>query len=193
MRRTTVLGALALSAMLLSGCTLVPTASQPQTISPSHVPFSLLNKTIPGTNNGHVHFKTQPVYIVDATGHLAPSSRIVASPVALDSVLRQLVIGPTKIEGLAGYTSALPKNLVILSAVLRNGIGDVDIATSFGSMPRRQQVLAIGQLVLTAHDVAGDTQGIEISVAGVLQLSPLPDGHDVHLVTPGDFQRLLDS
>ncbi len=195
MRRLRVLIALCLGALALAGCSLVPTTSSPQLIG-KHVPFGLLGKTIPGTNNGRVRFISQPVYIVDATGHLAPSSRIVPSPPVLESVLRQLIIGPTKIESFAGYTSALPKNLIVLSASFRGAVGYIDLATTLSDMPRSQEVLAIGQLVLTAKDV-GVTRGIaikgvEITVAGVVQDSPLPGGHKSILVTPQDFARLLN-
>ena len=192
MRRLRVGAALALGAVALSSCTLVPTADHPANISPTHVPFGLLGKSIPGTNNGHVRFKTQPVYIVDATGHLTPSSRIVPSPPVLASVLRQLVLGPTKIESFNGYTSALPRSLVILSASIKNGIGYVDLASSLSKLSRSEEVLAVGQLVLTAHNV-GASRGIEITIGGTAVLAPLPDGHQRRLVTPADVQSLLNS
>jgi hypothetical protein len=196
-RRLRTLFALLLGALALAGCTLVPTASSPQRIGPKHVPFGLLGKTIPGTNNGRVRFISQPVYIVDATGHLAAVSRIVPSPPVLESVLRQLIIGPTEIESGGGYTSALPKNLIILSASFRSGIGYIDLASTLSKMRRSQEVLAVGQLVLTAKDV-GITlgihvTGIEITVAGVTQILPLPNGHSAIFVTTGDFQRLSNS
>jgi hypothetical protein len=166
-------------------------------IGPKHVPFGLLGKTIPGTNHGRVRFITQPVYIVDATGHLSSTSRIVPSPPVLESVLRQLIIGPTKIESGGGYSSALPKNLIILSASFRGGIGYIDLATTLSKLPRSQEVLAVGQLVLTAHDVGLTlgiaVKGVEINVAGVVQDSPLPGHHEANLVTTKDFQRLLNS
>jgi hypothetical protein len=187
---------LLVGALALAGCTLVPTTTAPQLIGAKHVPFGLLGRTIPGTNNGRVRFISQPVLIVDATGHLAPSSRIVPAPPVLESVLRQLIIGPTKIEKSAGYTSALPKNLVLLSASFRSGIGYVDLATSLANMPRTKEVLAVGQLVLTARDVGValgiHVKGIEITVAGVVQSSPLPNGRSATFVTSSDFQRLLN-
>jgi spore germination protein GerM len=79
----------------------------------------------------------------------------------LASVLRQLIIGPTKTESFAGYTSALPKTLVILSASFRSGVGYVDLASTLTKLPRSQEVLAVGQLVLTAKDV-GVTLGIQL-------------------------------
>ena len=197
MRKARVLLGLVVGALALAGCSLVPTASSPQLIGPKHVPFGLLGKTIPGTNHGRVRFITQPVYIVDATGHLSSTSRIVPSPPVLESVLRQLIIGPTKIESGGGYTSALPKNLIILSASFRGGIGYIDLGTTLSKLPRSQEVLAIGQLVLTAHVVGLtlgiEVKGIEITVAGVVQKSPLPGDHEANLVTTQDFQRLLNS
>ena len=192
MKRLRLVIALALGAVALSSCTLVPTAKHPADISPTHVPFGLLGKTIPGTNNGHVRFKTQPVYIVDVTGHLSPSSRIVPSPPVLASVLRQLVLGPTKFESQAGYTSALPRSLVILSASIKDGIGYIDLASSLSRLSRSEEVLAVGQLVLTAHNV-GASRGIEITIGGAAVLAPLPNGHRRSLVTPADVQSLLNS
>jgi hypothetical protein len=190
-----VLLALCLGAVALAGCTLVPTATSPQSIK--KVPFCLLCKTIPGTHNLRVRFISQPVFIVDVTGHLSSSSRIVPSPPVLESVLRQLIIGPTKIESFAGYTSALPKSLVLLSATIRGGIGYIDLASTLTKLPRSQEVLAVGQLVLTAKDVGvtlgTPVKGIEITVAGVTQRLPLPDGREANLVTQQDFQRLSNS
>ena len=185
------LGVLALGALALSGCTLVPTTTTPVIVNPSTVPFGLLGKTIPNTNNGQVRFITQPVYIVDATGHLSASSRIVPTPPSLASVLRELVIGPTDIEVSTGYTSALPKNLVILQAKVRRSVGYIALADPLSNLPRRQQVLALGQLVFTANDV-GATKGIEITVAGVAQPSLLPNGAKRELVTVKDYQSLLN-
>jgi hypothetical protein len=196
-RRGRALIGVLLGAFILAGCTIVPTATSPQVIGPKKVPFGLLGKTIPGTNNGRVRFISQPVYIVDATGHLSASSRIVPAPPVLESVLRQIIIGPTKIEADAGYTSALPANLIILAANFRSGIGYIDLASTLSKMRRSQEVLAVGQLVLTARDVGLtlgiDVRGVEIIVDGVSQDSPIPDGRDANLVTPQDFQSLLNS
>ena len=183
--------ALGLGSMLLSGCTLVSTAATPQRIAPDQIPFGLLDKTIPATNGGRVNFITQPVYIVDVTGHLAPSSRIVPSPPALVTVLRQLILGPTEIEKAAGYSSALPKNLVVITATVKNSIGYIDIATPLTVLTRHQQVLAVGQMVGTANDV-GAFGGIVITVGGAVQQTLLPNGRRSTLVTVKDYQQLLN-
>lgn len=191
MRPVRTLLFVAIAALALSSCSLVPTASSPDLIVRKQIPFSLLGSSIPGTNNGRVHFITQPVFIVDATGHLAPSSRIVPSPPVLATVLRQLILGPTQIEGFAGYTSALPKSLILLSASIKDGLGYIDIATPLSELRPSQEVLAVGQLVLTAHDV-GASSGIEITVGGRIQRSLLPTGVRSPIVTPKDYENLLN-
>jgi len=176
----------------LAGCTLVPTASSPIKLSHGAVKFGLLDPTIPGTNGARVIFETQPVYVVDATGHLTPSSRIVPSPPTLDSVLRQLVLGPTLIESSAGYTSALPHDLVILQATInKRGLGTIALAKPLSTLTPAEEVLAVGQLVYTARTV-GATAGIEVTVGGVPEKLLLPGGGTAVKVTEADYASLLN-
>ncbi|HEY5112159.1 MAG TPA: GerMN domain-containing protein [Acidimicrobiales bacterium] len=182
---------LALGAVLLSSCTLVSPNAAPVHVPRSNVPLGLLNKTIPGTNQARVRFAHQPVYIVDATGRLAPSSRIVPSPPTLKSVLQQLLLGPSKIEASAGYTSALPTTLNLDSATVRNGVGYINLATPLDTLSVSQQLLAVGQLVLTA-DEAGATKGIVVQVLGVVQQLLTPNGRRLTLVSTKNFQSLLN-
>lgn len=183
--------ALALAALVLAGCTLISPNASPIYLSQNKFAFGLLDKTIPGTPGVRVRFITQPVYIVDATGHLAPSSRIVPSPPKLETVIGQLLLGPTAIERSAGYSSALPKALVLIGATVRNHLGYANFATSLRSLPRTQQLLAIGQLVLTANE-AGATRGLVVRVAGTNQALWLPNGTQATVATPRDFDVLLN-
>ncbi|MCU1364195.1 MAG: hypothetical protein JWM55_2023 [Acidimicrobiaceae bacterium] len=192
MRRLQILLLVALGALVLSSCTLVSPNATPVHIAKSRVGLELLSPTIPGTNGARVRFNTQPVYIVDATGLLAPSSRIVPTPAALSTVIQQLLLGPLAIERLVGESSALPENLVLVSAFVRRQVGYLDFATSLRSLPRAEEMLAIGQLVLTAYDV-GATKGVVVKVAGVVQALPTPSGKPQTLVTQQDFQSLLHS
>ena len=192
MTRVRVLCSLVVGALLLSGCTLVPTSNNPVVIERSSVGYQLFSKTIPGTINGRVQFVTQPVYVVDATGHLTATSRIVPSPPTLDSILHELVIGPTTIESFAGYTSALPKDLVILQATIKNGVGYVDLTRPLSTLSRSQEVLALGQMVFTARSV-GAIGGLEILVAGVAQPLLMPNGHKALVITDGNYASLLNS
>jgi hypothetical protein len=183
--------AVALCALVLSSCTLVATNTTPVRIPQGKVPFSLLSPTIPGTNHARVRFQGLPVYFVDTTNNLTPSSRIVPYPPVLSTVVQQLILGPTAIERSAGYSSDLPKKLVLLSANVQGEIGYVNFATSLSKLSREKQILAVGQLVLTAYEV-GATKGIVIKVAGVTQHLVTPSGPSATLATPRSFAALLN-
>lgn len=179
-----------LAASTLAGCTLIAPNPAPVRVTQSNG-FGLLRPTIPGTNGARVRFITQPVYIVDATGHLAPSSRIVAAPASLASVIQQLLLGPSAIERAAGFTSALPPKLVLISAQIRGGVGHVNLASSFAHLSRKDQLLAVGQLVLSAY-LVGATRGVVLKVAGVVQPLLLPNGAHATLATENAFRVLLN-
>lgn len=182
-----------LSTLVLSSCTLISPNATPDHIAKSTLrPFGLLNPTIPNTNHARVRFITQPVYIVDATGHLAPSSRIVPSPPGLSAVIQQLLLGPSAIEKSAGYSSALPKTEVLVSAILRGKVGYINFVTPLSTLKRTQQLLAVGELVLTTYE-AGATRGIVIDVAGVTQRLLMPNGQTATLVSKKDFGVLLNA
>lgn len=191
MRRVSVVLVMGLGALLLSSCSLVASNTAPEHIPRSLVGFGLLDKTIPNSNGAVVRFITQPVYIVDATGHLSPSSRIVPVPPSLATVIEQLLLGPTAIERSAGYSSALPAALVVVSAQVRGGIGYLNFATSLNTLTPAKQLLAVGQLVLTAQYV-GASKGIIIKVAGVEQRLLMPNRQRAILVSQKDFQVLLN-
>jgi hypothetical protein len=180
-----------LGALALSSCTLVAPNARFHRIAIGKDPYGLFQQTIPGTNNARVVFKTQPVYMVDATNHLVASSRIVPSPPSLATVIEQLLLGPSVIEASAGYTSALPTGMVLISADVRNQIGYFNFAEPFTTLSPRQQLLAVGQLVLTAFDV-GATKGVIIKVAGVQQELLMPDGTHAVLVNAKNYESLLN-
>jgi hypothetical protein len=181
-----------LCALVLSSCTLISPNATPDHIDKSTVHLGLLNKTIPNTNHARVRFITQPVYIVDATGHLAPSSRIVPSPPGLSTVIQQLLLGPSAIEKSAGYTSALPTTEVLVSAELHGKVGYINFVKPLSTLSPTLQLLAVGQLVLTAY-YAGVTGGIVIKVAGVTQRLLMPNGQTATLVTRKNFEALLNA
>ncbi len=192
MRRLRVGVVLVIAALVLSGCTLVAPSTTPQAIAKSQLkPFGLLDPTIPGTNGARVRFATQAIFLVDAAQHLVPSSRIVPAPASLQTVIQQLLLGPTAIERSAGYSSALPKKLVLISATLRRRVGYLDFATPISSLTPADQLLAVGQLVLTATAV-GANAGVVIEIADVAQSLPLPGGGSTKMVSAQDYASLLN-
>lgn len=193
MKRLRLLLVAGLGSLLLSSCTLVATNPSPAHVAKSNVPLGLLNKTIPGTNGARVRFITKPVYIVDATGHLSPSSRLVPSPGNLRSIIEQLLLGPSVIETSVGYTSALPPKLALLTASVRNNIGYINFASPLDTLSVTQQVLAVGQLVLTANAAnVGATKGIVVEANGVPQRLLLPNGRRLERASESNFQSLLN-
>lgn len=182
----------ALGSLVLAGCTLVAPNAAPEHLAASQVPFSLLRPTIPGTNGARVRFVTQAIFIVDAEGHLAAVSRIVPGPPTLSTVIGQLLLGPTTIEKSAGFTTALPPKLVLISGDLRDHVAYLDFTTSLANLAPKSRLLAIGQLVLTASTV-GASKGVVVEVAGAVQALPLPNGSSSKLVTARDYLSMLSS
>ena len=81
---------------------------------------------------------------------------------------------------------------MLLSASIKDEVAYVDLATSLSSLGRAQQLLAVGQLTLTSRDV-GATKGMVITVGGEVQDLLLPNGTRARIVTPADFDVLLNS
>lgn len=189
MKTLRVVLTLVLASLALSACSFISPDPSAQPVAKSNVPFGLLNRFIPQTNRGRVVFVTEPVYLLDAGEQFAPASRIVPSPVRLDAVLRELLLGPSKIEASAGYTTALPTSLVLVSASVQHGVGVINLGNHLNRLPLAQQLRAEGQLVLTAS-AAGATRGVIIDVAEIRQVLPLPNGKRVRFLTSAEFQSL---
>jgi hypothetical protein len=84
----------------------------------------------------------------------------------------------------------LPSKLLVLQATVKDKVAYIDISESLAALSRSKEILAIGQLVFTAY-YAGATNGIEISVAGTVQKSLLPDHKFVSIATAKDCESLL--
>lgn len=191
MKRLTHVIAILGAALALSACTYIGPNSAPIPVVKHDVGYGLMHRYIPGTVRGRVRFVTQPIYLLDASDHLVPSSRIVPSPIRLVSVLQQLDLGPSAIERSAGYSSALPPNVVIISANIRHGVAFINFGTRISALPLAQLLRAEGQLVLTAT-AAGATRGVIIEVAESRQVLPIPNGKKVSYLTSGEFQSMLN-
>lgn len=186
------LGLVLVAALVLSGCSLISPDAQPNVIPKDKVGLQLLSPTIPETNGARVRFITQPVYLVDTTGHLAPESRIVPAPPELAEVTQQLLYGPTPIEQSLGYTSAIPTNEIMLSAVVHNGVATINLSESLSSLSTRDQLLAIGQLVLTSSDVS-TVREVIVRVDGAVQSVLAPNHHRYRVLTKSLYLGLLNS
>ena len=191
MRRLRILVPVLLGALALSSCTLVSPNATPVRIPNSKVGLQLLSPTIPGTNGAHVRFNTQAVYIVDATGQLSPSSRIVPTPAALSTVIQQLLLGPSAIERSVGDSSALPtawySSRPRFITRWRSQLRDVPSFAATGQGDAGHRSTRSHRRPGGGHERHRDQGG------GVIQSLPTPSGKSLKLVTPQDFESLLDS
>jgi spore germination protein GerM len=99
----------------------------------------------------------------------------VAAPASIESVTTQLLIGPSEAEQGRGLRSALPDPDVVSDASLSRGIATVDLTSSFAEISPEDQLLAVGQFVLTLTDLRG-VGSVQFTVDGVPAAVPTPTG-----------------
>ena len=116
------------------------------------------------------------------------------SPPALATVIEQLLLGPTAIETSAGYTSALPEVARAgLGQACNDEIGYVELrARSLSTLSREKQILAMGQLVLTAYEVGANRGDRDSKWRASPRRCCCPMARRTTLATPRDFHSLLN-
>ena len=146
MRRTRVVVALLLLAAL-TACG-VPTHGSASKVKSKDVPFGLLRKQGGSSASGDSGHEEALVYFAK-NGRLVASSRRLAPPVTVQSVLRALDRGPNQVEIAAGLRSALPDQDPVSRISLSSGTARVDLARPFTALSSGDQIVALGQLVYT--------------------------------------------
>ena len=177
----------ALAALLLASCTYVPTDGQPRVVNAHTVPFELLdrhNPTIPSI--GHATYVVRTVWLISSHQQLVPVTRRVSLPGGLNDVVSNLLNGPTRLDLLHGFSSALPHRLVLVGATDSHNQLILEFRGVWNDGPR--ELLAVGQLVLTAGDVAN--QAVSLRINGMEKLLPLPHRTPALVVTPLDYAPL---
>ena len=92
----------------------------------------------------------------------------------LDELLSQVITGPTEVEQTLGITTAVPAG-TIASVDTSRGVAEVDLASSFGDIRSREQILELGQIVYTLTGQPG-IGGVRFTVEGKEGTVPLSDG-----------------
>jgi spore germination protein GerM len=146
-RVTHLAGVTAVVAVMLSSCG-VPDDGDLQVIDREAVPFGLLDEQggNPGADEGGV---TVDLHLV--TGDppaLVPVSRRIGEP-TLDRVLAALADLPTTGEEALGLRNPVSDGDVLADVSLEGGIATVDLTEDFSSLSGTDELLAIGQVVLT--------------------------------------------
>jgi len=179
------LGFLALSALALvaTGCA-IPTQSSPSTMTPSKVPFGLLNPHPPTTTT-----TTQPkpasyvpvdVFFLNAADKLTAAVRSVAAPAPLDTIIRAMLAGPFSSETTQGITTAIPSDVDVLSVLPpQNDIVTVNMNTAFGTIQGNDTELAVAQIVTTIVTASSPNTGVLFEIDGERTSVPIANGSQV--------------
>jgi len=190
-RLITALGGLT-CALVLSGCTLVPTTSAPTVHAPGSVPFGLTNSAMPGTANGHVTFTKISVYLYGHDGLLHPVSRLVPEPASFLVDLNTLVASGPYEASLphSDLHSVLPASTEVLRASLIDGIALIDLSKSLSQAGTSTEVRELAQIIMTAS-ASGANVGVELFVEDRQVYMPTVYGGKTLLATPYDYKTLV--
>jgi hypothetical protein len=154
------------------------TTTSPTTLPPTLVPTTTVPTEIVG------------LYFV-AGNQLRKTERSRPRGISLADVLDLLAAGPVTEPGLV-LRSAIPSAPRVLNRVIvSGGVATVDLAPAVRDLPRQEQLLLFGQVVLTLTERPNVGQ-IRFTLAGSPLAAFLPDGSQRDgAVTKEDYQILL--
>ena len=141
------LGALMLALSVLGGACAIEADAEPRVVDLS-IPPSPLDLVAPSPTE-----TPATVYLISSSGELVGLRREVAPGSAgtqLRNSLEQLIAGPTDAEAEGGVRTAVPVTTQILDVVVVDGTASVDFSSDFLSIGGASEILAIGQIVVTA-------------------------------------------
>lgn len=157
-----------------------PTALEPQT------PATIA----PSTSDASAPTEEVAVWFV-RDSLLSPRIRDVASPADGSAVVAALAAGVTTAEAEIGYRSAIPDPNMIADAQIARGTATVQLRAEFLDIPAGDQVLAIGEVVLTLTDLRGVGR-VRFEIDGAAVAVPLPDGTSTDdAVSRDDFAKII--
>ena len=169
--RSRSLLALAAIALTLAGCG-IPSSNEASVVPNRNVPFRLTSPTVPSVTTTTLlpaPTVAEPIYLAKSGDSLVVASRNVAVPAGLVAVVDALLAGPTAAETAQGLSSAIPPSVRLESASIDGATVTLVMSPSFSSISGANQVLAVGQLVLTVTRQPGVS-----SVAFMVGTSPVP-------------------
>jgi spore germination protein GerM len=170
--------------LVAAGCS-IPTQAGPSSISSSHVPFGLLNPvqpTTPTTQPKASSFVTVKIFLLGPTAQLVPEDRVVQTPALLVSVLTSLAAGPISSESAAQISTAIPNNVIALSAVpdpTQAHVVVVNFNNAFGEITGGSTEQAVSQVVATVAAQNGEGTGVIFEINGQRTSVPIANGVQV--------------
>jgi spore germination protein GerM len=155
----------------VAGCGF-PTQDAAQPLADDELPVGLRpDATLPSTA---VETEPATIWFVDGDA-LHDVRHDVAAPASIESVTTELLIGPDDVEQASGLRSALPDPDVVSDTELSRGVATVDLTSSFTEISPEDQLLAVGQFVLTLTDLPG-IGSVQFTVDGAPAAVPTPNG-----------------
>jgi hypothetical protein len=170
-RQALLVGLAALTSLSL-GCG-VPGESTPRVLSESELPDGLR----PVSTSPDATTREQEVIDVwfVRDGSLARARHSVPSPADASIAVDEVLAGPSASEQGESLRSAIPDPEAVVGVTVGRGVATVDLRAAFAEIPASDQVLAVGQLVLTLTDLRGIGR-VEFQVNGEQVPVPLPNG-----------------
>ena len=150
-----------------------PTEHNASPIRGDDLPVGLRTGSIPETDPSQ---RTQraTIWLVDGDRLIAVRHDVVA-PASAASITDTLLAGTTDAEQRRGLRSALPDPGVVVGAASSRGEATVELNDAFSEIAPEDQLLAVGQLVLTLTDGPG-VGSVSFEIAGERVAVPLPTG-----------------
>lgn len=178
-------------ALVILGSCGVPLESSPEAIPAEDLPDGL---RAPASTEPAEVVDREPVdvwFVRDAV--LRPSRHRVDPPVTPQAALAELLSGPTEAEQNRALRSAIPDADAVIAVDVAGGLAIVELAPTFADIPASDQVLAVGQIVLTLTDQRGVGR-VRFVVEEDTIAVPLPSGDTADdSVSRDDYLALVAS
>jgi spore germination protein GerM len=142
----------------------VPEQELPVALRPDLVPSS----TTPSET------ERATIWLIDQS-RLVPVRHDVAAPASVESVTAALLAAPSADEQQRGLRSAMPDPTVVVGSQLARGLATVELAPEFAEISPEDQLLAVGQFVLSMTGLPG-VGGVVFTIDGVPVAVPVPTG-----------------
>jgi spore germination protein GerM len=140
------------SSAVVVGCGF-PDQDRARPVSPDELPAGLRPGSVP-ESVVTTESERATVWLVEGDT-LVASRHEVEAPATVESVTAELLVGPSESEQARGLRSALPDPTVVVGADLSRGVATVALTSTFGEISPHDQLLAVGQFVLTLTDLRG--------------------------------------
>lgn len=176
----------------------VPEDDGPRTLPSRDLPPQLLATDPRGTTSttrgpGATNPELVALFFINGQGRLTPTFAELARSASLTTVLDALASGPSDELVEEGFRTALGAPDVVESVSLSRGVANVDLLPGARLLSADEQILALGQLVLTFTSRPGVGQ-VRFTLEGEAIEVPTGDGAlTSRAVTADDYRTLLAS